>query len=87
LAFVGWTLARRPSWRRPVPRRTVRAKRGAKFDHTAAQFVVGPAKLFRALQFVSRDPEPGEHSKKQQAVPELQSPPDGLENHRQPSMQ
>jgi len=70
-----------------VARRPVGAKSVAEFSDVAAQFVVGAAKLFAALEFIGCEAEACQHSKEKKAVPELQSPTDGFENHAQLSMQ
>jgi hypothetical protein len=82
-------VANRSAWWRSqsVTRRSVGAKGVAEFGYASAQFVVRAAKLLAALEFIGCKPEAREDCEQEKAVPELQSPADGFENHVQPSMQ
>ena len=81
-------VATRPArWKPAVTWRPIGAKGVAQFGHAAAQLVIRAMKLFAALEFIRRKTEAREHSEKEEAVPDLQSPADGFEYHGPPSMQ
>jgi hypothetical protein len=45
------------------------------------QFAIHAADLLVALKLISSEPEAGEHGHKNQAVPQLQPPTDGIQEH------
>jgi len=49
--------------------------------HSPVYFIVNPPKLAVALQLVRRHAKPDEHSHQYQAIPKLQAPFDGFEDH------
>src|SRR5581483_7397582 len=66
--------------------RTVPLEGGHQHRTTLLQILVNAAEPAEAIQLERGETEPGEHEQQHEAMPELEPPADGVEEHDQPSM-
>src|ERR1041385_5942217 len=64
--------------------RSRQAQGVAQLTHAALEFLIDAPKLSSTLQFISGQAEPCQYAHEDEAVPDLQPPADGFEEHRQP---